>query len=93
MAIIRQKTPGREWPDKKVRMKYPKFIVINPKHDLSVNYIEGKVTIDVLKEIAEFIVSQSQDQWTCSNIAAWSGDMYRFIITEQLLSWIELKYG
>jgi hypothetical protein len=88
MAIV-----SRDWPDKKIRTKYPKFIVINPKHDQTTDYIEGKVTIDVLTEIAEFIVSQTQDQWVRSNIDAWSGDMCRFIITEQLLSWIELKYG
>lgn len=53
----------------------------------------GHMTIDVDWEVSEWIQQQPIHMWKFGDVAAYSGTRDRFTVSEQLYTWMTLKFS
>lgn len=69
-----------------------KFIKVNQSKDHLCNPPDGYVTIDVITDISIWIEKQPIHMWKYGDVPAYSGHMDRFTISEELYTWLVVKW-
>lgn len=73
--------------------KLPKFMVVDQTADNLPAAPEGYLTVDVDFEVSLWIQDQPAYMWKFGEIPAYSGSRDRFTISDQLYTWMTLKWS
>ena len=91
-AVIAQEIVGVQ-PMTDVFKPRPKFIRVDQTVDKLPKPPEGYLTVDVAGEVAMWLEEQPIHMWKHGDVPAYAFGMERYTVSEQLYTWMALKWS